>query len=284
MNPETSPLVETDWLATHLNAPDLVVFDASWHLPGTSRNAHVEFEEAHIPGALFFDIDEICHQGSPLPHMLPSTVEFASRMKQLGVGDGTRIVAYDADGIFSAARVWWMLRVMGHEDIAVLNGGLRKWKLEEHTIEDGPQRNRTPKHFTPRLNSSLIKDRHDILKLIKSPGQPIVDARPAGRFRGEQAEPRPGLRSGHIPGSSNIPHSSVLNSDGTMKPVEQLQLIFNNAGVDTTGQIIATCGSGVTASVLALALARMGRLDTAIYDGSWAEWGADENLPLATGA
>ena len=284
VTPENSPLVGTDWLAKHLDAPDLVVFDASWHLPTAGRNPKAEFEAEHIPGALFFNIDEVSDDTSSLPHMLPSSVKFSSRVKRLGVGDGIRVVAYDADGIFAAARVWWMFRVMGHNDVAVLDGGLRKWKLEGRPLEDGLPRKRTPCHFTPRLNAGLIKDRQDMMRLVESQTAHIVDARPVARFRGEEPEPRAGLRSGHIPGSLNIPYSSVLNSDGTMKPADQLHLIFKNAGIDMNAPVVATCGSGVTASVLALALATLGRSDTAIYDGSWAEWGAQDELPIATGA
>ncbi len=193
-------IVDTDWLASHLDAPDLVVFDASWHLPTAGRDPKAEFLEGHIPGALFFDIDDLTDEKSSLPHMLPSTVKFASRMKKMGVGDGMRIVVYDTLGMFSAPRAWWTFRAMGHEDVAVLNGGLKKWKAEGRELEDGPPRKRTERHFTPLMNASLLRDMDDVKKVIAKRSAQIVDARPAGRFEGTEPEPRPGLRGGHLPG------------------------------------------------------------------------------------
>jgi len=275
-------IVETDWLAAHLNAPDLVVFDGSWHLPDAGRNAKEEYLAGHIPGALFFDIDDIADEKSPLPHMLPSTVKFASRMKKLGVGDGMRIVVYDSLGIYSAARVWWTFRVMGHADVAVLNGGLPKWKAEGLALEEGYPTKRSERHYSPRFNAELVRDLDDMRALLTRPGDQIVDARPAGRFAGTEPEPRAGLRSGHIPGSTNIPHDALVNADGTLKSRDELERIFAAAGIDPHAPVVTTCGSGVTASLVSLALAVLGQTNAAVYDGSWAEWGQDNGLPVAT--
>ena len=276
-------IVETEWLADHLSSPDLVLLDGSWHLPTANRDAKKEYLEEHIPGAIFFDIDDLSDEKSPLPHMLPSTVKFASRMKKMGIGDGARIVVYDTAGIFSAARVWWTFRAMGHQDVAVLNGGLRKWKAEGRRLEDGPPPKRSERHYTPLQNTEIIRDLDDMRALLNKADRQLVDARPAGRFEGRDAEPRPGLRSGHIPGSANIPSQELLNADGTFKSKDDLAKLFKDAGIDVTKRVVATCGSGVTASMLALALAVLGQTNAAVYDGSWAEWGQDNGLPVETG-
>ncbi|HJZ33475.1 MAG TPA: 3-mercaptopyruvate sulfurtransferase [Hyphomicrobiaceae bacterium] len=276
-------LVDTDWLASHLSAPDLIIVDGSMHLPTTKRNAKAEFLDAHIPGALFFDIDDIADEKSALPHMLPSPTKFASRMKRMGIGDGMHIVAYDSEGLYSAARVWWMFRIMGHEEVRILNGGLRKWKAEGRPLEAGEPRQRTPRHFTPVFNAGLVRDAGDVKALIDSPAAQIVDARAAARFEGTVAEPRAGLRAGHIPSARNVPFASLLNADGTMKAAAELRQIFKAAKVDPDRPVVASCGSGVTAGVIALALAILGRPDAAVYDGSWSEWGADHALPIETG-
>jgi len=276
-------LVDTDWLASHLSAPDLIIVDGSMHLPTTKRNAKAEFLDAHIPGALFFDIDDIADEKSALPHMLPSPTKFASRMKRMGIGDGMHIVAYDSEGLYSAARVWWMFRIMGHEEVRVLNGGLRKWKAEGRPLEAGEPRQRTPRHFTPVFNAGLVRDAGDVKALIDSRAAQIVDARAAARFEGTVAEPRAGLRAGHIPSARNVPFASLLNADGTMKAAAELRQIFKAAKVDPDRPVVASCGSGVTAGVIALALAILGRPDAAVYDGSWSEWGADHALPIETG-
>jgi thiosulfate/3-mercaptopyruvate sulfurtransferase len=277
-------IVETDWLADHLDAPDIVVVDASLHLPTTGRNARAEYLAEHIPGALFFDIDDIADEQSPLPHMLPSTVKFASRVKQMGIGDGVRVIAYDSVGLYSAARAWWMLRIMGHNDVAVLNGGLKKWKAEGRPLEDGEPPRRTPRHFSPRFHAELVRDMSEVRALIDHPVTQIVDARSAARFEGREADPRPGLRAGHIPGSRNVPYASLLNADGTLRGESELRAALAAAGVDIARPVVASCGSGVTAGIVALALAVLGRPDTAIYDGSWVEWAAQGNgLPVATG-
>lgn len=277
-------VVETDWLAARLDAPDLVVLDGSWHLPAAGRNARAEYEAEHIPGALFFDIDEISDETSPLPHMLPSTVKFASRMKKMGIGDGMRIVVYDSVGMFSAARVWWMFRVMGHEDVAVLNGGLPKWKAEGRPVRSEPTPPRSPRHFTPRLNASLVRDLEDMKRIVASGTAQIADARSPGRFAGKEPEPRPGLRSGHMPGAHNVPYARVLNADGTLKSPEELRQVFLEAGIDPARPVVTTCGSGVSAAVLSLALGLIGQPETGLYDGSWSEWGReDAGTPVETG-
>lgn len=276
-------IVETDWLESHLNAPDIVIFDASWYLPPQNRNPKAEYLTEHIPGAHFFDIDEVSDQATDLPHMLPPPGKFASRMKQAGVGDGMRVIVYDTAGLFSAARVWWMLRAMGHDEVAVLNGGLPKWKAEGRPLEYGPERVRTPRHFTARVNANLIRDLDDMRALLASGNGQVVDARPAARFEGTQAEPRPGLRAGHMPGARNLPFNQVLNADGTMKKSDEIKALFAGAGIDASRPVVTTCGSGVTAAVLSLALAVSGNGNAALYDGSWAEWGQDNGLPVATG-
>jgi thiosulfate/3-mercaptopyruvate sulfurtransferase len=277
-------IVETDWLAAHLDAPDIVIVDATLHLPTTGRDPKAEYFAEHIPGAAFFDIDDIADEANPLPHMLPSTVKFASRVKQLGIGDGVRVIAYDSVGLYSAARAWWMLRIMGHNDVAVLNGGLKKWKAEGRPVEDGQPRYRTARHFTPRFHAELVRDVSEVKALIGHPVTQIVDARSGARFEGREGDPRPGLRAGHIPSSRSVPYVSLLNADGTLKSEPELRAVLAAAGVDIARPVVASCGSGVTAGIIALALAVLGRPDTAIYDGSWVEWGVHDNgLPVATG-
>jgi thiosulfate/3-mercaptopyruvate sulfurtransferase len=276
-------LTETNELARELDAPDLVIIDASWHMPAENRNAHEEYLAEHIPGAIFFDIDEIADTKSGLPHMLPPPEKFSSRMRSMGIGDGSRIVVYDSAGLFSAARVWWTFRVMGVDDVSVLNGGLPKWKREGRPLESGPPRSRTSRHFTARRNLDLVRDVSDIKALLKDRSAEIVDARAADRFAGKAPEPRPGLRSGRIPGSHNLPFAKLLNKDGTLKAAPEIERLFEEAGVDLSKPVVASCGSGITASVLALGLAEIGHRRAAVYDGSWSEWGADQSLPIETG-
>jgi len=276
-------LTETDELAAELDAPDGVIIDASWHMPSEGKNARAEYLEEHIQGAIFFDIDEIADTKSKLPHMLPPPEKFSSRMRSMGIGDGSRIVVYDSTGIFSAARVWWTFRVMGVEDVTVLNGGLPKWKREGLPLESGEPRPRSARHFTSRRNADLVRDVFDMKALLKDHSAEIVDARAAERFAGRAPEPRPGLRAGHIPGAHNLPYGQVLKRDGTLKNPAELEALFTKVGVDLSKPVVASCGSGITASVLALALAEIGHRRTAVYDGSWSEWGADQSLPVETG-
>jgi thiosulfate/3-mercaptopyruvate sulfurtransferase len=276
----TDDLVSTDWLAARLDAPDVEVVDASWHLPTEKRNAKAEFLIEHIPGAVFFDIDDICDTENPLPHMLPKAEKFAQRVRRLGLGDGKRIVIYDTQGLFSAARVWWMFKVFGHRDVAVLDGGFPKWKKEGRPVEDGPPRPRQERHFTARYQTMLVKDRDEVLAAMKSASSQIADARGRGRFTAAEPEPRPGVRGGHIPGAKNVHYASLLNPDRTMKSKEAIRDAFLAAGVDLRKPVITSCGSGVTAAILTLGLSIIGHSDNALYDGSWAEWGADASLPV----
>jgi thiosulfate/3-mercaptopyruvate sulfurtransferase len=277
------PLITVSALAARLEAPDLRVLDCSWALPGDSRDVKATFFAERIPGAIFFDIDEIADTASPLPHMLPSPEKFSSRMRKLGVGDGAQIVAYDSAGIFSAARVWWMFRAMGKEDVFVLDGGLPAWKAAGQPVEDGPPAGKGERHFTARLRSDLVADLSEMRAIVASGRAQVLDARPAGRFEGRDPEPRPGLRGGHMPGALNTPFASVLTPEGQLKTKAELEALFAAAGVDLRRPIVTTCGSGVSAAVIALALARVGRWNAALYDGSWAEWGALADAPIATG-
>jgi thiosulfate/3-mercaptopyruvate sulfurtransferase len=282
----TSPyLVSTDWLAQHLGAPGVAIVDASWHLPTVNRNGAEEFANAHIPGAVFFDIDAIADHSTDLPHMLPDPVAFASAVRKLGIGDGMKVVVYDSLGLFSAPRVWWTFRAFGKRDVAVLDGGLPKWIAEGRPVAEGeaiPQ----PRHFTARLDHALVASLDDMRAAsarTSAPGGPqIIDARSAPRFRGDELEPRPGLRSGHIPGARNLPWGNLV-SDGRLKPQAELEAAFAAAGYDPARPVVTTCGSGVTASILALGLAVIGRDAVPVYDGSWSEWGMRPELPIAQG-
>ena len=275
-------LVSTDWLAAHMKDPDLRIIDASWYMPAENRDAKAEYDAAHIPGARFFDIDEISDLRSDLPHMVPPVEKFMSRMRAMGVGDGHQVVVYDGAGVFSAARVWWLFKLMGQNDIAVLDGGLPKWQAEGREIEDLPPVIRD-RHMTVRRQNHLVKDVTQVSSASKLGDFEIIDARAAPRFRGEVDEPREGLRAGHIPGSKNVPFGQLLNDDGTMKAPDALRAEFETAGVDLSKPAITSCGSGVTAAVLCLAMERFGKTDYALYDGSWTEWGAFPTLPIATG-
>lgn len=275
-------LVSTDWLAAHLKDPDLRILDASWHMPDAGRDARAEYAACHIPGARFFDIDEIADTRSGLPHMAPTPEKFVSRMRAMGVGDGHQVVVYDSTGIFSAPRVWWTFRLMGKADVAVLDGGLPKWLAEGRPTEDMAPALRD-RHITTSRQAHLVRDVTQVAAAAKLGDHLILDARAPGRFRGDEPEPRPGLRSGHIPGSVNLPFRRLLQDDGTMKPVAELARIFTEAGVVPGKPVITSCGSGVTAAILSLGLERIGRHDHALYDGSWAEWGMYGDLKVVKG-
>lgn len=275
-------LVSTTWLAAHLKDPDLRILDATWFLPGGDRDARAEYEAAHIPGARFFDIDEISDHRSDLPHMAPSTEKFMARLRAMGVGDGHQVVIYDAHGLFSAARVWWLFRLMGQSHVAVLDGGLPKWLAEGRKTEDMAPIVRD-RHMTVRRQNQMVKDVTQVAAASKLGDHTILDARAPARFRGDAPEPREGLRAGHIPGARNVPYTELLNEDGTMKDAESLRAVFDAAGADLSKPVITSCGSGTTAAIVNLALERMGVTDHALYDGSWAEWGAFPTVPVATG-
>ena len=275
-------LVSTDWLAAHLNDPDLRILDGSWYLPDMGRDPRAEYEAAHIPGARFFDIDEISDHRSDLPHMAPPVEKFMSRMRAMGVGDGHQVVVYDGAGVFSAARVWWLFRLMGKTDVAVLDGGFGKWQAEGHPVEDLPPVIRD-RHITVSRQNHMVRDVTQVARAAKLGDHEIIDARAPARFRGEVPEPREGLRSGHIPGAKNLPYGELLTPDGTMKDVAGLRAAFAAAGVDLSKPAITSCGSGVTAAILSLALERLGKSDHAVYDGSWTEWGSYSDLAIATG-
>ena len=276
-----SPLVSARWLMDNLRAPDLRVVDASWFpswtaAPGAGRDS---YERGHIPGAVYFDIDEIADEASDLPHMMPDAVKFSSRVRKLGIGDGNRVVVYDANDFFASARVWWMFRVMGHTEVYVLNGGLRAWQAEGGELEDLPPVITGGRHFTPRVRSDLLKSREQVSAASRSGDMPILDARPAGRFAGTEKEPRPDLPSGHIPASTNMPSSELVGADGKLLPEGEIHALL---GAHKDGPVITTCGSGVSAAVIALALAELGNWDAAVYDGSWSEWAALPDSEIAT--
>jgi thiosulfate/3-mercaptopyruvate sulfurtransferase len=279
----SNDIVSTDWLADHLGSPDIAIIDASWHLPTANRDAKKEFAAAHIPGAQFFDIDELSDTASSLPHMLPSPEKFSSRMRRMGIGDGKRIIAYDTVGLFSAARAWWMFKVFGHDDVAVLDGGLKKWLAEGRATEDGPALPRQERHFTARFKGSMVKDMKDVAAALKSGTAQLADARSGTRFRGEEAEPRPGVRAGHMPGASNVHYASLLNPDGTLKSPPEIEASFAAAGIDLSKPVITSCGSGITAAILSLGLTLTGTRDHALYDGSWTEWGGNPDNSVIVG-
>jgi len=282
--PHSDPktLVSTDWLAAHMGSPDLRVIDASWYLPAANRDPKAEYDAGHIPGARFFDIDEIADTRSDLPHMAPTPEKFISRMRAMGVGDGHQVVVYDGAGVMSAARVWWLFHLFGKTDTAVLDGGMPKWRAEAREVEDMPPIMRD-RHMTVQRNARLIRDVTQVAAASKLKDTQILDARSAARFAGTEPEPREGLRGGHIPNSINIPFTDLLNSDGTMKPDGELARIMAAAGVDMKTAAITTCGSGVTAAIISLALTRLGHKNHALYDGSWAEWGMYNDLRVEQG-
>ncbi len=275
-------LVDSDWLAAHLAAPDLRIVDASWYLPAARRDGSAEYAERHIPGAAFFDIDDIADTVSPLPHMLPSPEKFSSRVRKLGLGDGSRIVVYDSGAWMAAPRVWWMFRVFGHDDVAVLDGGLAKWLAEGRPVDDRPVMPRE-RHFTARMNTLLVRDIEQMRANLADGREQVIDARSPGRFTASEPEPRAGLRGGHIPASLNLPFNHLIDREhGTLLEVAALRDAFQGAGVDSRRPLVTTCGSGVSAAVLALGLYLTGRRNVAVYDGSWSEWGSRDDTPVET--
>jgi thiosulfate/3-mercaptopyruvate sulfurtransferase len=282
MKDDPNTLVSTQWLKANQQDPNVRILDASWHMPSDGRDASNEFVNGHILNARFFDIDDISDHRSTLPHMVPPVEKFMSRVRALGVGDGHQIIVYDTKGLFSAARVWWLFRLMGNTSVAVLDGGLPKW------IADGnPLSTTAPvirdRHMTVKQQLQMVRDVTQVAHAAKLNDHEIIDARSGTRFIGEAPEPRTDLRSGHIPNSKNLPFTKVLNTDHTMKTVPELTKVFKNAGIDLNKPAITTCGSGITAAVLSLALQRVGKTDHALYDGSWTEWGQFPTLNIATG-
>jgi len=279
----TDPIVSTAWLAEHLTDPNVQVVDATWYMPAEGKKGRDSFEAAHVPGAVFFDIDEIAEPDTDLPHMLPAPDAFATAAEKLGLRRDATVVVYDANGMFASARVWWTLRVMGFADVRVLDGGLAKWQADGHPVTDGPGAPAATE-LAAAFHPELVRDLAAVRADLESHAEQLVDARSAARFRGEAPEPRASLRGGHMPGARNVPFGEVVNPDGTLKSTEQIRAAFEAAGVDLAKPIVTSCGSGVSASVLALALARLGRDDVAVYDGSWTEWGGRPDTPVVTGA
>lgn len=279
----SDPLVSGVWLAERLGDADVVVLDATWFMPGSPRNAKAEFAERHIPGAGFFDIDAVADHATRLPHMLAAPADFAVAARRLGVSAASTVVAYDGLGIFSAPRLWWSFRAMGHEAVFVLDGGLPKWLAEGRPIETG-WRGRPRGEFKARPAPALIRDLEQVRRIAATGAEQIIDARPSERFAGAAPEPRAGLRSGHMPGARSVPFTALVGENGTLAPVADLRGAFEAAGVDLAAPIVTSCGSGISAAVLALALARLGRDDVALYDGSWTEWAGRGDTPVVVGA
>jgi len=278
----SDPLVSTSWLADRLDDPNVQVVDATWYMPGETGDGRAEYAAGHIPGAVFFDIDAIADQTSDLPHMLPAPEAFAAAAGALGLRREATIVVYDARNMFSAPRVWWTLRVMGFRDVFVLDGGLSRWRAEGRALETKPAAP-APTTLAPAFRPELVRGLAAVRDHLAQGDAQLVDARSGPRFRGEAQEPRAGVRSGHMPGAKNLPWGELVAADGTLKPPAALRAAFEQAGVDLDRPIVTTCGSGVTAAVLALGLARLGREATPVYDGSWAEWGGRGDTAVVTG-
>ncbi len=277
------PIVTTRWLSSQLDNPAVRVVDASWHMPAAERDPAQEFIAAHIPGALFFDIDGISDPASPLPHMLPSAEAFGAAVGALGIDNASHVVAYDSVGLFSAPRAWWMFRAFGHTQVSVLGGGLPAWKSEDRSLDFGPARPE-PATFEATLDPSLVRSLADVRNTLASGAAQIVDARSPGRFAGSEPEPRPGLRGGHMPGSFNVPYQALLTDEGTLRDAEGLCTAFTSAGVSLEKPIVTSCGSGISACLLSLGLHTVGITDVAVYDGSWTEWAGRADTPIESAA
>ncbi|MFM8332242.1 MAG: 3-mercaptopyruvate sulfurtransferase [Candidatus Methylumidiphilus sp.] len=278
-----TPLVSTDWLAGHLGAADVRVLDASFFLPNQNRDAQAEYRQGHIPGALFFDIDAIADHDTHLPHMLPSPEDFAEAAGRLGIANDTQVVVYDSNFFMASARVWWTFRVFGHQRVSVLDGGLARWRQEGRAL-DAETANVQPRPFTAGFHAELVRDLAQVQALLGQPDAQILDARGAGRFHGREPEPRPGVRGGHIPGSRNLPYKSLSDEASfCLKPAAELAVLYQQAGIDTARPVVTTCGTGVTASILALGLYLLGNESAAVYDGSWTEWGGRADVPAEVG-
>jgi thiosulfate/3-mercaptopyruvate sulfurtransferase len=276
-------LVTTEWLAKELGASDLRIVDATRFMSGSDRDARAEYEAGHIPGAVFMDLADLVDPADPIDNMAPKAEKFASRMQSLGLGDGSRIVLYDDSPLASSARAWWLLKLFGAHDVALLDGGLAKWKAEGRGLEMGSHTLRH-RHFTVWRDAGVVRTKDQMLANLDSKAEQVLDARPTARFTGEERDPRPGMAPGHIPGSTNLPFSSLFNADGTWKQGDDLRTAFASAGIDMDKPLVTTCGSGMTASALAFAAHLLGKEDVALYDGSWTEWGTDPATPKATGA
>jgi thiosulfate/3-mercaptopyruvate sulfurtransferase len=276
-------LVSTEWLAAHLDDPHIRIVDASFKLPGITPIAREDYDRGHLPGAVFFDIDDIAEPGTSLPHMIPSPELFARKMEALGIGDDARVVVYDGAGLASAGRAWWMLRLFGHHDVAILDGGLPKWKAEGRPL-DAAVPNPPRRRFTPRFDPALVRDKRTLVDNLSTRQEQVADARASGRFEGLAEETRPGLRRGHIPGSRNLPYDRVTDPQTRqLRNAEELTRLFRGAGIELDRPIVTSCGSGVTACALAFALHLIGHPGTAVYDGSWSEWGLPGETPVETG-
>jgi len=274
-------VVPAEWLLENISRPDIVLLDASWHMPAAKRDPYAEFLDAHIPGARFFNVDVICDQDTDLPHMLPSTEEFAAAVSLLGVTNKNLVIVYDTVGLFSAARAWWMFRAMGHENVAVLDGGLPAWKAAGGDITSGPAVSAAAT-FHAELEASALVTLERMRDVVEGRRHVILDARPGGRFDGTEPEPRPGLPSGHMPGAVSLPFPAVLTADGTLKPSQELTDMFRELEVASGDGIVTSCGSGVTAAILSLALEHAGITGTALYDGSWTQWASTPGVPIET--
>ena len=278
------PLVTTEWLAAELGKSDVVVCDATMYLPNEPKNGHEEFRKAHIPGARYFDIDVVADQDTDLPHMVPTAGRFAKLMGAMGIGNSTRVVFYDQKGLASAARGWWLMGLFGHDNAFVLDGGLPKWMREGRPTEPGEGATPSPAVFKPDYRATRLRGVGDIIANVGSQAELVLDARAAGRFTGATPEPRPGMRSGHMPGAANVPYTDLLNADGTFKPIDQVRARLLEAGAGGTRPIVTSCGSGVTACILTLGLRLSGLPEGAVYDGSWTEWGGRPDTAIESNA